>query len=66
MYVCYNKSIYIYVQSDVCIYCTAQKFDREKLDEWGILKVGMGGIENFIHDDCHLKYHGYCEYHGIK
>ena len=27
--------------------------------------VGMGNIGNFIYDNCHQKYHGYCKYHDI-
>ena len=30
-----------------------------------IINPGMGDIENFIYDNCHLKYHGYCKYDDI-
>ena len=28
--------------------------------------LGMGDIEIYTYDNCHLKYHGYCKYHYIK
>ena len=30
------------------------------------LQLVMGDIENFVNDNRHLKYHGYCKYHDTN